>query len=150
MNLDCDSYSIDELIELIGLKDNFSHVDLQNKRRVLEDQLKRRNDLGVEKQRQIIFFLDNVLSKLSNLSEKKNNSTIGTWSAHTNQTTQEGSHFIILNQNEIAGKKAETTRGRNAMSTEAPPGYINPINVRSTIQAINIDTRFRPDYYKTR
>ena len=36
------------------------------------------------------------------------------------------------------------------MSTEAPPGYINPINVRSTIQAINIDTRFRPDYYKTR
>lgn len=150
MNLDCDSYSTEELIELLGLTDNYSNSDLQNKRRVLEDQLKKRNDLGVEKQRQIIFFLDNVLSKLSNISHKNNNPTPGSWASQTNNVIQEGSHFIIANQNEMAGKRSIITTGRNAMSMDAPPGYINPINVRSIIQAINVDTRFRPDYYKTR
>lgn len=150
MNLDCDSYSTEELIELLGLTDKYSNIDLQNKRRVLEDQLKKRNDLGVEKQRQIIFFLDNVLSKLSNISHKNNHTSPGSWASQTNNVTQEGSHFIIANQNEMAGKRSIITTGRNAMSMDAPPGYINPINVRSIIQAINVDTRFRPDYYKTR
>lgn len=154
MNLDSDSYSVQELTDLLGFNNNYTQVDIQNKRRILEDQLKSRNDLGVEKQREILFFLDTVLSRLSNIqqltSNNNNISTLGTFAAQTNPVIQEGSHFIIANQNSIAGKKAEITAGRNAMTSEAPPGYINPINVRSIIQAINVDTRFRSGYYTTR
>ena len=50
MNLNSDSYSVQELIDLLGLNSSYSNVDIQNKKRVLEDQLKSRDDLGVEKQ----------------------------------------------------------------------------------------------------
>jgi hypothetical protein len=30
-----------------------------------------------------------------------------------------------------------------------PPGYLNPINVRTITQSVNIDSRFRPNYYGT-
>ena len=153
MNLDCDSYNHKELLDLFGLNETFTQFELLDKRRSIEGQLKRRNNLGVEKQRQIMFFLDTVVNRLINTPQINNNNLSsfgGSWTAQTNPVIQEGSNFIITNQNEIVGKQSEITGGRNAMSTEAPPGYINPINVRSTIQAINIDTRFRPDYYKTR
>ena len=155
MNLNSDSYSVQELIDLLGLNGTYSNVDIQNKKRVLEDQLKSRDDLGVEKQREILFFLDTALNRLSNIrqltdSTSKNVDTLGTWAAQTNPVVQENSNFIIANQNTIAGKTADTTGGRYAITGEAPPGYINPINVRTTIQAINIDSRFRSEYYKTR
>jgi hypothetical protein len=35
-------------------------------------------------------------------------------------------------------------------SKSAPPGYINPINVRTFTQAMSIDSRFRPNYYGTK
>jgi hypothetical protein len=35
-------------------------------------------------------------------------------------------------------------------SKSAPPGYINPINVRTFTQAISIDSRFRPNYFGTK
>jgi hypothetical protein len=35
-------------------------------------------------------------------------------------------------------------------SNTAPPGYINPINVRTISQAISFDTRFRPNYYASK
>lgn len=155
MNLNSDSYSVQELIDLLGLNGTYSNVDIQNKKRVLEDQLKSRDDLGVEKQREILFFLDTALNRLSNIrqltdSTSKNVDTLGTWAAQTNPVVQENSNFIIANQNTIAGKTADTTGGRYAITGEAPPGYINPINVRTTIQAVNIDSRFRSEYYKTR
>lgn len=154
MNLDCDSYNHKELLDLFGLNETFTQFELLDKRKSIEGQLKRINNLGVEKQRQLMFFLDTVVNRLINTQEINNNNNLssfgGSWTAQTNPVIREGSNFIITNQNEIVGKQSEITRGRNAMSTEAPPGYINPINVRSTIQAINIDTRFRPDYYKTR
>ena len=155
MNLDSDSYSVQELIELLGLNSDYKIIDIQNKRRVLEDQLKSRNDLGVEKQREILFFLDTALNRLSNIkqlteSSNKNIDILGTWSAQTNPIVQENSNFIIENHNTLAGKTADFAGGRYAITGEAPPGYINPINVRTVIQAINIDSRFRGEYYKTR
>ena len=121
MNLNSDSYSVQELIDLLGLNGTYSNVDIQNKKRVLEDQLKSRDDLGVEKQREILFFLDTALNRLSNIrqltdSTSKNVDTLGTWAAQTNPVVQENSNFIIANQNTIAGKTADTTGGRYAIT----------------------------------
>ena len=44
MNLNSDSYSVQELIDLLGLNGTYSNVDIQNKKRVLEDQLKSFHD----------------------------------------------------------------------------------------------------------
>ena len=51
---------------------------------------------------------------------------------------------------EIEGKKANTWDGRNVDEKNYPPGHLNPINVKSIKRSINIDTRFRPDYYTSK
>ena len=73
----------------------------------------------------------------------------GTWSEKPVPIGQYGSNIIIENPNEIVGRHARITEGRLATESNAPPGYINPINIRTTMQAVNIDSRFRPHYYKT-
>ena len=40
--------------------------------------------------------------------------------------------------------------GRNVDTNEYPPGYLNPINIKTIKRAINVDTRFRPEYFLTK
>jgi len=61
-----------------------------------------------------------------------------------------GNHIIINNNNEIEGRKAKTWDGKNAEEDVYPPGYLNPINIKTIKKAVNIDTRFRPDYFLTK
>jgi len=64
---------------------------------------------------------------------------------------QQGSNFIIENPDQIIGKSAKIENGRMGLETKsAPPGYMNPINVRTITQAISIDSRFRPNYYSSK
>ena len=41
-------------------------------------------------------------------------------------------HPIIIDQNSEAGLHAKTYQGRNVDTKEYPPGYINPINIKTT------------------
>jgi hypothetical protein len=67
------------------------------------------------------------------------------------QVTQSGSNFIITNPDRLIGKNAKIENGRMTLeSKSAPPGYLNPLNVRTITQAISIDSRFRPNYYGTK
>ena len=69
------------------------------------------------------------------------------------QTTviQEGANFLIENPDRRVGRNAKTEDGRiTSGANAAPAGYMNPINVRTIMQAICIDSRFRPNYYATK
>ncbi|MAH21090.1 MAG: hypothetical protein CMB96_06635 [Flavobacteriaceae bacterium] len=72
-----------------------------------------------------------------------------TWNDISPPVIQNGANIVIANPNSIAGKTSEITGGRIALSGDAPPGYINPINVRTTMQTMNIDSRFRTNYYNS-
>ena len=72
-----------------------------------------------------------------------------TWNDISPPVIQNGANIVIANPNSIAGKTSEITGGRIALSGNAPPGYINPINVRTTMQTMNIDSRFRTNYYNS-
>lgn len=145
-NLNVDAYTPKELERLFGLRPLYTEGEINESYTKLIKQLKKSKDLGLEKQKDILFFLDTVSNKLINNVEEKP-STKGTWSEALTPTEQYGSNIIITNANTIAGKKARTTDGRIAVSGAAPPGYINPINVRTIMQPISIDSRFRPNYY---
>jgi hypothetical protein len=72
-----------------------------------------------------------------------------TYSTQQNKMQSQGSHFIIENANEIAGRNASIASGRTAGSSSMDPGYLNPLNIRTISQGVNIDTRFRQNYYTT-
>ena len=140
-NLDSESYKDNEIEILFNLSHPYNKTDINQAKQVLITQLFKDNNinLGVEKQREIRFFIDTISTRIHN---KINIS---------NSIIEQGSNFIIENHNTIIGKNARLTEGRLTDGGESvPPGYINPINVRTITQTVNIDTRFRPNYYGTK
>jgi len=148
-NLNIDSYSSKELQKLFSLKEKFTTDQLQKAKDKLTIQLTKNKSLDTEKKREISFFLDTACDKLKNCYPKDPSTDKGTWSEKVNPIEEYGSNIIITNANTIAGKKANIVDGRMAETADASPGYINPINVRTIMQPMSIDSRFRSNYYTT-
>uniref|UniRef100_A0A6C0II77 Uncharacterized protein n=1 Tax=viral metagenome TaxID=1070528 RepID=A0A6C0II77_9ZZZZ len=146
-NLNSDAYTESEIEDLFNLKAVYNTKDIALAKTVLIQQLTRTQDLGVEKQREIMFFIDTIANRIINKINKINTINL----PQENSVITQGTNFIIENPDRIAGKHSDFTNGRITIdSTNAPPGYINPINVRTITQAISFDTRFRPNYYTTK
>ena len=145
-NLNTDSYSEIEIEELFSLKPAYTSQDIATAKTVLIKQLSTNKDLGAEKQREILFFIDTIANRITN---KVAYNTLS--APHTNIINAQGTNFLIEKPDRLAGRQADFTAGRVTVdSTPAPPGYINPINVRTITQAISFDTRFRPNYYTSK
>jgi hypothetical protein len=138
--LNSDSYSMSEIEKLLHLSRPYTLNDINGSRQRLLQQFSNTN-LGKEKQREIVNFIDAITLRVKNI--------VDTQDIH--QVIQEGSNFIIENPDRIVGRTAKIENGRMTLeSKSAPPGYINPLNVRTITQAISIDSRFRPNYYGTK
>uniref|UniRef100_A0A6C0CNS4 Uncharacterized protein n=1 Tax=viral metagenome TaxID=1070528 RepID=A0A6C0CNS4_9ZZZZ len=149
LNLNIDTYSLNDLINLFSLDKSFTQNAVQDGKGKLHNQLKKVSYLGAEKKREIGLFIDSAASKLLNMSGKKDENQ-GTWSQQYNDMASFESHYIIDNPNTQEGKKAKQTDGRIAGEESFPAGYLNPINVKTTVTTMNLDTRFRDNYDRTR
>jgi hypothetical protein len=142
LNLNGDSYTTSEIEKLLHLSKPYTATDIHSSKQRLLNQFSKTN-LGSEKEREMIDFLDAITLRV------KNNVDFDVQSVHN--VIQEGSNFIIENPDRIIGRAAKIENGRMTLeSKSAPPGYINPLNVRTITQAISIDSRFRPNYYGTK
>ena len=149
LNLDIDSYSLKDLVNLFSLEKHYSRHAVQEGKDKLHRQLQNVGSLGSEKKREIGMFIDSAASKLANLKGKPDENE-GTWSQEFTNLVTSGTHYVIENPNLAAGKKSQYSEGRIAGEESFPAGYLNPINVNTTITGMNIDSRFRDDYYSTR
>lgn len=151
LDLNIDIYTVDELLNIFSIKKNYTTQDVISSKNKLSEQLKKINSLGNEKKREIQFFIDTASSKLMNIQTQKKETQQRelTYTQPKNDVIFSGSHPIIENSNELVGRNALRAGGRSAGSADMQPGYINPINVRTVTQGINIDTRFRDKYYST-
>jgi hypothetical protein len=142
-NLNSESYTDIEIEELLHLNQPYDAPDIIKAKQKLTQQLNlSANNLGTEKQRDIMFFIESITIRLQNSLDKNTGNVMD-----THKVTQYGNNFIIENPDRIIGKTAKIENGRMGLETKsAPPGYINPINVRTVTQAISIDSRFRPNY----
>ena len=105
LNLDIDTYSLEDLSKLFNLKDEYNEIDIDNEKQTLLLQLRDIGDIGVEKKRNITFFIDCAAGRLITLAnDNKTDENQGTWSQLKNDTIQEGSHTIIENPNIKAGQ----------------------------------------------
>jgi len=153
LNLDIDIYTKDELLSIFNLKKKYTYQDVEASKIKLSEQLKKINSLGNEKKREIQFFIDTASSKLINkdtlLNQSHQQNKDFTYTQPKNDVIFSGPHAIIENSNELVGRSALRAGGRSAGSADMQPGYLNPINVRTVTQGVNIDTRFRDKYYST-
>lgn len=149
LNLDIESYSIENLINLFSMKQNFTSSNVHAGKNKLSKQLLKAKDLSNEQKLNIQLFIDNASTILVDFIDKKDDSAMGTWAQKKNTLTTSGNgHFIIANPNTEAGKTSEIAGGRIAGTDAVPPGWLNPINIKTVTTCMNIDTRFR-NLYKT-
>ena len=141
-NLNSDSYNDTEIEKLMHLSVPYTTNDIIRATQTLKTTIGKMTNLESEKHREFIFFIDTISTRLHNKT-----SSLG--DAHS--VIQQGSNFIIENPDRLIGKNSKIENGRITLeSKSAPPGYLNPINVRTITQAISIDSRFRPNYYATK
>ena len=66
-----------------------------------------------------------------------------------NDVEQYGENFLITRSSVKAGIDGAFKNGKSALAG-APPGILNPIAISTIKRALNIDTRFRSNYYTTK
>lgn len=148
INLNSESYTNNEIEKLLHLISPYNSSDVNTSKEKLIKELDNKQYLGnIEKQQTIISFIESISSRLqsqfNSLSNYNNN--------YNNKVIDQGSNFIIENPDVSIGKNAKVEEGRITLdSKSAPPGNLNPINVRTITQAISIDSRFRPNYSTTK
>lgn len=154
LDLNSDSYSTNEIETLLLLRTPYSEQDILKAKTALTQQLTLSSGSGnAEHNRRLLFFLDTITERLL---QNKTLATPPTTLALTNTfaTTpgqNYGSNFIIHHPDFQAGLEAKVGQGRIAADANAaPPGFMNPLNVRTIMQAISIDSRFRPNYFSSK
>jgi hypothetical protein len=152
LNLNINSWSNSELEKLLGIKNPYTNPEVSEKTKTLKSEIKQNSDLGETEQLQVINFLNQVTQKLTNT--KTSNLT------NQNTVIESGNNFLInsLSQNvkselqagnQYPTKSTVELMGRTNFQTLSP-GTLNPVNRRTTEETINIDSRFRNNYYNTR
>ena len=140
--LNSDSYTDREIENLLRLTAPYDTNDITKAKHTLKNTIGNNTNLESEKHREFLFFIDTISNRLQNKTNSFDDS---------HSVIQQGSNFIIENPDRLIGKNAKIENGRITLeSKSAPPGYLNPINVRTITQAISIDSRFRPNYYATK
>ena len=120
MNLNIECYSKQDLIKLFSLKPNFDSKCVEVGKDKLSRQLLKATDIDNDKKLEIQFFIDTATTML-----------IGFINSDDDDRSMSN------------GKMSSFVEGKLAGTRDAPPGWLNPINVRTTTTAINIDSRFR-------
>ena len=153
INLDISKYSQNELKDIFNIQNisNLQQIETQinkYKNNIFSDEA-----LTLGDKDNIINFLNNVIAKLAESLDKTSifSNSFSNYSSISNNLVNGVTldHPIIKNPSSIAGINAKSYEGKNVDLKVFPPGYINPINIRTIKKTVNLDTRFRDPYYAT-
>jgi len=153
-DLNITNYNINELESMLELQPSYTKTDIMSQSSKLKDRVLAEHNMTITKKGEIVNFLESaankLLKKLTLSLEKTENNFPPTFEKMTNTIVPgNGSSSIIESPSVAAGLTWPKFSGRTIDNPDQPPGIINPINVRTIKRTINIDTRFRPNYYTT-
>ena len=146
---DVNSYSMTQLLSLFNLRQGFTEEDLQLSRQRLVNELPSTQSNSMTRPHEIALFVDCACNRLRDEQKNKPSTdpALGTWSQRRNALVKgAGAHAVQQNPNVVPGMKSMISGGRLAESGGVDPGWLNPINIKTTDTAINIDSRFRKNY----
>ncbi len=155
LNTNIKDYSDKEMEEMFDLVYPYRVEDIVEKKGELFKKIKGDVTITGETKNNITAFLDTVSHKLVNIItkgiEESHDKPMDSFNQQHNKVQEVGNHFIISNEKRrIEAFKANSKDGLNIGDDGgAPPGTLNPIQYTTIKRAVNIDSRFRPDYYKT-
>ena len=146
MELDIEKYTNKELEEILFLNYPYTQEDAIKNQKKVKNNIENNENLDYVTKENINLFVDKILNRLG-ISNQLYNSPL---SKYKNIVSQEGSNFLIKKQSVKEGENSsDFVNGLVADISGAPPGIINPINYRTIKRSLNIDSKFRSNYYNT-
>ena len=142
IDLDVNNYNITELENLFGLAEKYDSLDVNNQQLTLQKKLLNSTSISETLRKQIIEFITTAKNKIlqkirhykSQLQTEKYEITHDTM----NPITQVDDHFI---------QNREDTIFLTSFPSNFVPGKMNPLKNRIIRKTLNIDSRFRDNYY---
>jgi len=152
VNLNIDEYRIQDLETFFMLPTkNYDIQDVVHKKKMMCAAADRDGALTAPARANLHSFLDQALARIV-----QHLLPIGSGKSITvlpqNTLSGDNGHFIINNpaRDGVKNFDPSSRTGINLDDNGAPPGILNPIKVNTIKRAVNIDTRFRPNYYTTK
>ena len=157
LNLNHTEYTDKEIEEILSVSYPYQKEDIISQKTIMLNKMTSDNALNPSSKQNISKFLDDISSRLINMISKgitlsdKNKDSFKTFGSTKNYVNETDGHFII--KNEKREQEAYTLKSSDGLNNGddggAPPGIINPIKYTTIKRAVNIDSRFRPNYYAT-
>jgi hypothetical protein len=158
------NYSNEELEDLLGLKKYYSANDIMSNKQKLCIQLASATE-SIQMQSQMSDFLDVasncLISTLGNGNGKETKSDKSSYNYFDSiqglpknevilGSAADG-HFVIADASRMTPlDNYSNISGLKIGEYGAPPGKINPIKYSTIVSSINIDSRFRPNYFNSK
>lgn len=145
-DLNIDNYTRDELIQMFELPLNFDRNILEIKESKLRDSISNNNEINKDTKLQTMNFLtkakniilNNIKNKIQDLNDIVSKSYNSTFDLKSTAIENPAEHMV-----QIRNEKPYL----HSYPSDFFPGIINPIRKRTIKKNLNIDTRFRDNYY---
>lgn len=125
-DLEPSNYNINEMEDLFQLNRPYSKIHIEESKRKIENNIANDSNINQNKRIKIMDFL----TKISDLLIKNTNEHVES----------------VLTMGEVI-KVSNDDTGKTVSSVHVPTGEMNPINYKTIQRVINIDSRFRDNYY---
>jgi hypothetical protein len=139
---------------MLELRNGYTKAEIITQTTIFKDKVLGENNMPISKKNDIVEFLnkasDKIIKKLTLSLEKTQDDFTPAFEKMTNTIIPGNSSSLVIEKpSVVAGLNWPKFSGRLIDNADQPPGIINPINVRTIKRTINLDTRFRPNYYNT-
>ena len=169
-DLNVQNYSLRELLDFFGLATNDDADAVTRKCGALKQKIARDPTLGPVTKGKIHDFLNSATTRLSQsrytTTELFTNAALGEREAAITAAIKAAApappptqfmqlknevndSFLITRPSLQVGIAADFKNGKSVL-TGAPPGIVNPVAMSTIKRALNVDTRFRTNYYTTK
>jgi hypothetical protein len=171
-DLNVDNYTVNELMNFFGVTEQSDAAIVDRKCAALKKKISQDPKLGGVAKGKMHDFLNTAVVRLSkyqhstselfahaNSANNRNNnnaSNTGTKAKETgtefmqlkNTVEEHGDAFLITRPSQKVAEK-ESDKGLEILAG-APPGLLNRMAISTIKRALNVDTRFRPNYYNSK
>lgn len=151
MNFDLNikNYKLNELIDMFDLPNNYDKNIIEIKETNLKNYIIKNNEINIETKKKTLDFISEaknaIVNSINNIKQSQLDLTKQIYNLNDGKLEKTD---LIINDGHMVQQNKNTTFA-NSFPNEFYPGTINPLKKKTTRQYLNIDTRFRDNYYGT-
>jgi hypothetical protein len=166
-DLNINNYSVSELEELLTLGKQYNPEDIRYKKDSICMKIVNDDAISFDMKSKLENFFEKASVLLRTVKNKKSGSSGTVTSNNMNDFDKSVENFTDLKMEMMKGtnnlviqdptaahnikiEQVLTTQGQNVDSYGTNRGVINPLLMNTILKAVNIDTRFRDNYYTTK